>query len=125
MHIRHWQYTVLSLCLLSGLNKLAVAQEAAPVVSHAAVSASHSHRGRPAGRGGFGFAASLNRSLNLTPEQLDSVRGLLAQQHQETASLREQTDDKIRALLNGDQRKKFDAMLADQKEQRGRRSERS
>ncbi len=76
-----------------------------------------------------GFAGTLEKTLGLTPEQRDSVRGLLAQQHermaalkQETApkyqSVREETDGKIRALLNPEQQKKFDVLLAQQNARR-------
>ena len=61
--------------------------------------------------------------LRLTPEQRDSVRGLLAEQRQQSQALREQTDAKIRALLNADQQKKFDTMLTEQKERRARKGQ--
>jgi Spy/CpxP family protein refolding chaperone len=74
------------------------------------------------GSSGFGFAAMLERTINLTPEQSDAVRGLLAEQRRQNQALREQTDSKIRALLNPEQQKKFDAFLAEQKTRRpGRR----
>ena len=70
--------------------------------------------GRPA-RGAFGFVSTLEQKVGLTPEQRDSVRGLLAEQRQKSQALREETDSKIRALLNPDQQKKFDGVLAGQK----------
>jgi len=75
------------------------------------------------GRSPFGFMAVLERKVGLTPEQRDSVRGLLAEQRQKSAALREETDGKIRAILNRDQQEKFDEVLADQKARFGRRSQ--
>ena len=79
-------------------------------------------RGRP---GGFGFVGALRRDVGLTPEQEDAVRGILAQQREQTAAIRESTDKKIRALLNAEQQKKFDAVVAQFKARRGRPSPRS
>jgi Spy/CpxP family protein refolding chaperone len=75
--------------------------------------------------GGFGFASLLERTVGLTPEQRDAVRGLLAQQREKSQALRQETDTKIRALLNADQQKKFDAMLAEQKARRASRISRA
>lgn len=76
-------------------------------------------------RGGFGFIAMLDRSVGLNDEQRDSVRGLLAQQRDQTKAIREQTDSRIRALLTPDQQKKFDAFLANQQSQRRSRMSRA
>jgi len=57
----------------------------------------------------------LERKVGLTPEQRDAVRGLLAEQRQKSQALREETDGKIRAILNPEQQKKFDEVLAQQK----------
>ena len=65
-------------------------------------------RGGRSGRGAFGFIATLERKVGLTPEQRDAVRGLLAEQRQKSQAMREETDGKIRALLNPEQQKKFD-----------------
>jgi len=94
-------------------------------VAHAAAfAASQPNRSVSSRRGtGFGFAAMLEKTVNLTPEQNDAVRGLLAEQRRQSQALREQTDAKIRGLLNAEQQKKFDAFLAEQKTRRaGRRS---
>ena len=64
---------------------------------------------------GIGFVAILERKVGLTPEQRDSVRGLLAEQRQKSQALREETDHKIRAILNPEQQQKFDEVLAEQK----------
>ena len=64
---------------------------------------------------GFGFVSTLERKVGLTPEQRDAVRGLLAEQRQKSQALREETDGKIRAMLNPEQQKKFDEVLAEQK----------
>ena len=72
-------------------------------------------RGAKSGRGSFGFVATLERQVGLTPEQQDSIRGLLAEQRQKSQALREETDGKIRAMLNPDQQRKFDSVLAEQK----------
>jgi len=71
-------------------------------------------------RGSFGFISQLEKSVGLTPEQEDAVRGLLAEQRRQALALRGQTDQKIRALLNSEQQKKFDALLAEQKTRRSR-----
>ena len=84
---------------------MSMAQDA-PAAAHSA--------GRP-GRGASGFVATLERKVGLTPEQRDAVRGLLAEQHQKSQTLREETDGKIRAMLNPDQQKKFDEVLVEQK----------
>jgi hypothetical protein len=57
----------------------------------------------------------LEKKVGLTPEQRDAVRGLLAEQRQKSQALREETDNKIRAMLNPDQQKKFDEVVAEQK----------
>jgi hypothetical protein len=72
-------------------------------------------RGGPSGRGAYGFVSTLEREVGLTPEQTDTVRGLLAAQRQKSQAMREETDGKIRALLNPEQQKKFDEVLAEQK----------
>jgi hypothetical protein len=69
-------------------------------------------------RGGFGFLAGLDRSVGLTPEQRDSIRGLLAEQREASQALRQQTDEKIRAALTPAQQKKFDDFIEQQKNSR-------
>jgi len=71
-----------------------------------------------AGKGAFGYAGRLERAVGLTPEQRDGVRGLLAEQRQKTQAVREETDTRIRALLNAEQQKKFDAFQAQSKAKR-------
>ncbi len=65
--------------------------------------------------GRFGYAARLEKEVGLTPEQRDGVRGLLAEQRQKSQAIREETDARIRALLNIEQQKKFDAFKAQNK----------
>jgi hypothetical protein len=79
--------------------------------------------GARSGRGSYGFIATLERQVGLTPEQRDAVRGLLAEQRQKSQAMREETDSKIRAILNPDQQKKFDAVLAEQKTRFARKSQ--
>jgi len=67
------------------------------------------------GRGSFGYMARLERSVGLSPEQRDAVRGLMAEQRQKTQAVREETDGKIRGLLTADQQKKYDAFRAQNK----------
>lgn len=69
---------------------------------------------------GFGYAARLERAVGLTPEQRDGVRGLLAEQRQKTQAMREETDARIRALLNVEQQKKFDEFQAQAKAKRNK-----
>jgi hypothetical protein len=117
MSKKYWYHTLLGMIVLRGLAGSAIAQEPAlpPGAEGAAVS-SHGHWNGV--RGSNGFVAMLEKTVGLSPEQQDTVRGLLSQQHEQVAALREQTDAKIRALLNPEQQKKFDAMLAKQKSSR-------
>jgi hypothetical protein len=118
MQVRHWHHTVMGLVLLGGLATAGFSQDVAMTDKASPATAGVSGvraTGNRSGRGSFGFMAALDRTLGLTPEQRDSVRGLLAEQRQQSQALREQTDAKIRALLSADQQKKFDAMLAEQK----------
>lgn len=66
----------------------------------------------------LGFLAALQQTAALSQEQQDSIRGLLAEQRSDVAAVREKTDAKIRAILNPEQQKKFDAYQAAQKAQR-------
>ena len=69
-------------------------------------------------RGASGFLATLEKTVGISTEQRDTIRGLLAEQREAMRSLREQTDKKIRAVLTSDQQRKFDALLAEQKVRR-------
>jgi len=82
-----------------------------------------------------GFQVRLEKAVGLTSDQREAVGGLLAQQREDLKSLRdsytpkfaavqEQTDGKIRALLNPDQQKKFDTFLAKQKQEKKSKSRR-
>ena len=90
--------------MLAGLTSLSMAQDA-PIAA----------RSGRSGRGAYGFISTLEQRVGLTPEQRDAVRGLLAQQRQKSQAMREETDGKIRAMLNPDQQKKFDEVLSEQK----------
>lgn len=68
----------------------------------------------------FGYMARLEKSVGLSPEQRDAVRGLMAEQRQKTQAVREEVDGKIRSLLNGEQQKKYDAFRAQNKAKRGK-----
>ena len=94
----------ITVLVVAGLASMSMAQE-----MPAAARSAHSSRGA------FGFVSTLERKVGLTPEQRDSVRGLLAEQRQKSQALREETDGKIRAILNPEQQKKFDEVLAEQK----------
>ena len=80
-------------------------------------------RGARPGRCAFGFASALEHRVGLTPEQRDAVRGLLAEQRQKSQALRAETDGKIRGLLNPEQQKKFDELVAEQKARFTRKSQ--
>ena len=143
MQTRHGLRTLISLMLIRALALSAFAQEpvASPAAAgHAGAVAGKGHRfSGGAGRGfrGFnGFQSKLEHALGLTPEQREAVHGLLAQQHEELrvlreasepkyAAVQEQTDAKIRALLNPEQQKKFDVLVAQQKESRSARRRRT
>ena len=126
MQVRHWHHTVIGLVLLGGLVAPGFSQDAAvsekATASPTGVSTSRKYASR-GGKGSFGFMASLDKNLGLSPEQRDQVRGLLAEQRQQSQALREQTDAKIRALLNADQQKKFDTMLTEQKARYSRKGQ--
>ena len=76
-------------------------------------------------RKGYGFLAMLQQTVNLNAEQQDAVRGLLAEQREQMATLRDKTDGKIRAVLTPDQQRKFDAFLTAQKAERKNRKARA
>ena len=127
MEKKQWLRTAVSLMVIRALVLTAYAQDPIPpaAVSGAAVKTSVSHSRNGTGRGMGGFQRQMDQAVGLTPEQRDAVHGLLAQQHQEVSALREQTDTKIRALLNQEQQKKFDAFLAQQKQERSARFRRA
>ena len=104
MHHRSLKSSWMTILMVAGLATMSLAQQA-PLAARG---------GRP-GRGAFGFIATLERQVGLTPEQRDAVRGLLADQRQKSQAMREETDGKIRAMLNPEQQKKFDEVLAEQK----------
>ena len=103
MHHSRMKSSWMTLLFVAGLATMSLAQDAVP------------GRSGKGARGSYGFVATLERQVGLTPEQRDAVRGLLAEQRQKSQALREETDSKIRALLNPDQQKKFDEVLAQQK----------
>jgi len=72
--------------------------------------------GRPSG-----FLVTMERTVGISPEQREAIRGLMAQQREEMKKIRATTDTKIRAVLTPDQQKKFDAFLAEQKAKRATR----
>ena len=128
MNERQWHQALASLILLGTLATVGMAQDgAAPAAAaniNSPVSAS-SKWSRMKGNRPYGFLATLDQSLKLSPEQRDAVRGLLASQRQAAQELRQETDNKIRALLNSDQQKRFDALLAEQQSRRAARFQRS
>jgi hypothetical protein len=111
MKQKHWKLSWTTILMVAGLSAMSLAQDA-PMAARGA---------RPA-RGSFGFVSTLERRVGLTPEQRDAVRGLLADQRQKSQAIREDTDGKIRALLNPEQQKKFDEVLAEQKAARARKN---
>ncbi len=126
MHDKHWHTALMGLLVLGTMALPVLAQDAELAASRMETKGGSSPL-RSAGlarRGGF--AAKLEKTLGLTPEQRDAVRGLLAQQHQQMTALRQETapkyqsvrsetDAKIRGLLNPEQQKKFDALITQQK----------
>ena len=104
MHRQCWKSGWMTVLVVTGMAMMSLAQDT-PAAARAAKN----------GRGGIGFVAILERKVGLTPEQRDSVRGLLAEQRQKSQALREETDHKIRAILNPEQQQKFDEVLAEQK----------
>ena len=126
MQKKHWLHTVACLALVRALVLNVYAQEAvlpSAVPSTSKPSAFHSRQGTA--RSGFGFEGRMGKAVGMTPEQRDAVHGLLAEQRQQHTALQEQTDAKIRALLNPDQQKKFDAFLDQLKQERAARYHRA
>ncbi len=99
---QRWKINCLTVMLVAGMASLSLAQD-------------FSAHGSKSGRGVGGFVSALERQVGLTPEQRDAVRGLLAAQREKSKALREETDGKIRAMLNADQQKKFDQVVIEQK----------
>lgn len=136
MQEQHWHNALISLILLGAVSFPAMAQDAELEAAQVNVVTTHPRHFQRSGTGfrpaGNGFAAKLEHSLGLTPEQRDTVRGLLSHQHEQLTALRqesapkyqaiqEQTDAKIRALLSAEQQKKFDALVTEQKAARAAR----
>ena len=133
-----WQHVVLSLLVIGGLTVPGWAQDgSAPAATTAnPVSVGRGRWNRSGfSRGPSSFERRL-RTLGLTPEQLDAVHGILAQQREQFRALREetdpkyasileQTDSKIRTMLNPEQQQKFDKLVAQQKAERAQRRLRS
>jgi Spy/CpxP family protein refolding chaperone len=118
-----WLHTAAILALLRAFTLGAHAQEPTAVSAIGEQPAAHSRTMR--GGSPFGFESRLSKAVGLTPEQRDAVKGLMAQQRQQRSAIQEQTDTKIRAILNPDQLKKFDTFLADQKKFHVSRSKKS
>jgi Spy/CpxP family protein refolding chaperone len=106
-----WKSGWMTVLVVTGIAAMSLAQDAP--VRNAAKS----------GKGAYGFVSTLERKVGLTPEQRDSVRGLLAEQRQKSQALREETDHKIRAILNPEQQQKFDEVLAEQKSRFSRKNQ--
>ena len=130
MQKKQWLKSVVCLALVRALVITAYAQEA--TVPSAVVNSGHTlaahgatHRFGGASKGLNGFAGKMEKAVGLTPEQRDAVRGLMAEQRQQHTAIQEQTDAKIRALLSADQKTKFDAFLAQQKQERSARFRRA
>src|SRR5258707_15221447 len=104
MNKRRWMSGWITVLMVAGLSSMSLAQDT-PAAA----------KGARSGHGAYGFVSILEHKGGLTPEQRDAVRGLLAEQRQKSQALREETDGKIRAILNPDQQKKFDNVLAEQK----------
>src|SRR5471032_1275468 len=113
MNRSSWKWSWITVLMVAGLASMSMAQDVP-------AAARNSARG---GRGMFGFVSTLERQVGLTPEQRDAVRGLLAEQRQKSQAMREETDGKIRALLNPEQQKKFDEVLAQQKNRSPRKNQ--
>ncbi|MFA5975754.1 MAG: hypothetical protein WC859_06245 [Elusimicrobiota bacterium] len=128
MQEKQWHQVLTSLIILGTLVTSGLAQEGTAPAAAAGRSnaAAHSNWNRSNNsRPSYGFLALLDKTVNLSSEQHDAVRGLLAAQRQSMQSLRQETDSKIRALLNQDQQKHFDALLQEQQSRRAARFQRS
>ena len=120
MQKKQWLQTAVTLALLRALTLSAYAQDGYTNAAVTGGSGSAMVQGRHgSGSGSFGFEGRMGKAVGLTPEQRESVHGLLADQRQQKSAIQDQTDTKIRALLNADQQKKFDAFLSQQKQARG------
>ena len=120
---------VVAASLISGASVFSLAQESQPPTQGSTASSSdkqgHGKHGKqdPATR-----VQKLSKKLNLSSDQQAKVQGILENQQQQmqslrqdtslskedkrakVADLRQSTSSQIRALLNGDQQKKFDEM---------------
>jgi hypothetical protein len=115
-----WKYVMAGLILpTSLLTGVVICRAEAPRAGAPASTVNKS--GERGNRSGYGFVSTLEKAVGLSPQQQDSVRGLLAQQRQDIAAVREQTDNKIRGLLTPEQQKKFDVFLANQKAKRNQK----
>jgi len=113
MQEKQWQQALIGLILLGTFAFPVFAQPGATPKADRSSPSTRTSRARP-NRGG-GFVARLDQAVGLTTEQREAVLGLMAEQREESRALREKTDSKIRALLNSDQQKKFDALVAELK----------
>lgn len=94
--------SVTGLCLLFAT--------AAPVMAQDAPPPPYGNRGPGGPRGGDHMADRLAQRLNLSADQTAQVKAIQSDTRAQEMALRKGEMDKIRALLNDDQRAKFDQM---------------
>lgn len=98
-----------------------------------------SPRGRMGRMGGEGQLKRMTKELNLSADQVSQIKAINEDTRKQASAVRDDStiaqadkrgkmmdirkasQDKIRAVLNDDQKTKYDAMLAQQRERRGRR----
>jgi len=77
--------------------------------------------GKGEGRGKGKMVERMKESLELTPEQVASITEISENHFKEMKALRDKMNESIKAVLNDEQKKKFEAYQANKKEKRGGR----
>lgn len=122
MQKKQWLHTIVGLALVRALVLPVYGQDGMPPAAVHPATATPALHTRASSRGGaYSFENRMSQAVGLSPEQRDAVHGLLAEQRKQHTAIQEQTDSKIRGMLNPEQQKKFDAFLAEQKAERAAR----
>ena len=69
------------------------------------------------------MVAHMTEQLELTTEQQDSVRAVLEQYRETFHTMRQQIGNDIRALLTPEQLERYEAMMANYRDRRGKREQ--
>src|SRR5882757_270780 len=94
-----------------------LAQDTAPPAAGTPPPPPHHRMGGP---GGDRMIDHMQKTLNLTPDQVTQIKGIQADTRSQMMALHKGEQDKVRATLTDEQKTKFDQMQARMKERRGR-----